>query len=205
VDPAEFRSLPLEAHALLHDVPLHDVTVIELPGGGAGRTLADVRALIPAGGLPAATPVTRALFALRWWLGRLFGWDRARHDDPAASYGPRVSEELRARSTVAPGTSEGGFRLLYLLGRESLSEIRNGTVHAFLCAALREQTSGYRLYFGIYVKPVSRFTSVYMALIEPFRRFVVYPAMFSKLHRAWVARYGVTPPSPSLPQPPNPG
>ena len=184
--------MPLEAHALLEDVPLRDVTFTDLPGGGTGRTLADVRALIPRDGLAAASPISRALFALRMWLGRLLGWDRPEHDQAEISYLPRVSEELRARSTIAPGTREGGFRVLYLLGEESLSEIRNATVHAFLCSALRAQASGYRLYFGIYVKPVSRLTNVYMALIEPFRRFLVYPAMFGRLRRAWMARYGAT-------------
>jgi hypothetical protein len=30
---------------------------------------------------------------------------------------------------------------------------------------------------------------VYMALIEPFRRFLVYPAMLGNLRAAWVAAY----------------
>jgi hypothetical protein len=189
VTPAEYRALPLEAHAVLEGVPLQDVTAIDLPGGGGGRTIADVRALLPPGGLLAANPLARALFGLRLWLGRLFGWDNPRHDRAEASYLARVSESLRARSEAPPGTMEGGFRLLYLLGQESLSEIRNATVHAFLCAALREQPDGYRLYWGIYVKPVSRLTPLYMALIEPFRRFVVYPAIFRRLRRAWIERY----------------
>jgi hypothetical protein len=33
VGAAEFRALPLETHALLEDVPLEDVTAIDLPGG----------------------------------------------------------------------------------------------------------------------------------------------------------------------------
>jgi hypothetical protein len=28
-----------------------------------------------------------------------------------------------------------------------------------------------------------------MALIEPFRRFIVYPAMLGRIRRAWTARY----------------
>jgi Protein of unknown function (DUF2867) len=186
---AEFRALPLEVHALLQDVPLQDVSAIDLPGGGPSRTLSDIRALIPSGDLLRANPVTHALFGLRLWLGRVFGWDRPELDGAETSYLPRVSKALRARSSVAPGTMEGGFRLLYLLGGESLAEIRNATVHAFLCAALRPSPDGYRLYWGIYVKPTSWLTPIYMALIEPFRRFLVYPAMFARLRRAWIARY----------------
>ena len=186
---AEFRALPLEAHALLADVPLRDVSAIDLPGGGTSRTLSDIRALTPPGGLLQATPVTRALFGLRLWLGRVLGWDRPELDGAGASYLPRVSEDLRVRSAVAPGTMEEGFRLLYLLGGESLSELRNATAHAFLCAALRPSPDGYRLYWGIYVKSTSWLTPIYMALIEPFRRFLVYPAMLVRLRRAWIARY----------------
>jgi hypothetical protein len=182
--------LPLYVHSILEDVPLRDVSAVDLPGGGPGRTLGDVRALISTGDLLSANPLARALFALRLWLGRIFGWDRACHDPPETSYLSRVPASLRAQSVVQPGTIERGFRLLYLVGQESLAEIRNATVHAFLCAALRERPGGgYRLYWAVYVKPSSRLTPLYMALIEPFRRFIVYPAMLGRVRRAWAARY----------------
>jgi hypothetical protein len=189
VAPPAFEALPLEAHALLKDVPLRDVTAIDLPGGGKGRTIADLRSLVPIRGLMETNPITRALVRLRLWLGRTFRWDQPEHDRPDESYLSRVSDTLRSRSAVPPGTMQMGFRLLYQLEGESLSEIRNATVHAFLCEALREQGDGYRLYWGIYVKPVSPLTPVYMALIEPFRRFLVYPAMSRRLRREWIARH----------------
>ena len=34
VPPAEYLRLDLRAHALLRDVPLYDVSVVDLPGGG---------------------------------------------------------------------------------------------------------------------------------------------------------------------------
>ena len=67
--------------------------------------------------------------------------------------------------------------------------MHNATVHAFLCQALRETDSGYRLYWGIYVKPASRFTPVYMALIKPFRHLVVYPAILKRIRKAWMMKY----------------
>ena len=42
---AEYRSLHLRAHELLRDVPLYDVSSVDLPGGGSGRTIADIRTL----------------------------------------------------------------------------------------------------------------------------------------------------------------
>ena len=45
VPPAEYLGLKLRVHELLRDVPLYDVSVVDLPGGGAGRTVADIRTL----------------------------------------------------------------------------------------------------------------------------------------------------------------
>lgn len=185
----EFRALPLEAHQILTDVPLRDVSAIDLPGGGEGRTIADVRALLSERSRDFGGALANLLFALRLRVGRLLGWDDARHDPPGASYLPRVPPPVRARSTITPGTADGAFRTLYALDRESLSEIRNATVHAFLSAAILQRPSGYRVYWGIYVKPTSGWTSIYMAIIEPFRRFIVYPALFRRLLRAWRAHY----------------
>jgi len=182
----EFRALDLRCHALLHDVPLHDVWIIDLAGGGPGRTMREadeVATSVLTGPTPA--PV-RALFAFRGALGRIFKWDtqqaRRRED---LTYMQRVTDEDRARSLVPQGTVRGIFRLLYLFADESLGETRNATVHAFLVMALRPRGDGYRLYWAIYVKPVGRLTAFYMALIDPFRKLIVYPALIRQTQAAW--------------------
>ncbi len=190
---AEFRALDLEVHAFLADVPLRDVSAIDLPGGGDGRSLADVRALRSGDGALTASVPVRILFSLRLFLGRLFGWDRAVHAHEEHSYVQRLSDDQRVRSLAEPGTPDGPFRLLYQFPLEALGETRNATVHAFSCMVLCRTASGYRLYWAIYVKNVSRFTPVYMALIEPFRRFVVYPAILRRLRTSWVAAYSSMP------------
>ena len=43
--PAEYLRLDLRAHDLLREVPLYDVSIVDLPAGGAGRSGADIRAL----------------------------------------------------------------------------------------------------------------------------------------------------------------
>jgi hypothetical protein len=192
ISPAEFLALPLEVHALLHDVPLRDVTAIDLPEGGPDRTIADVRSLLEQGPSSAGNPLVRLLFGLRWLLGRLLGWDKAHHDDPKFSYRSRLSPGLVKRSLDPPGQPESFFRLLYRLDREMLVEVRNATVQAFLASALQPTVSGYRLYWAVYVLPVSGLTNVYMAVIEPFRRFVVYPSIMRGLHRRWRARFGTS-------------
>jgi hypothetical protein len=103
----------------------------------------------------------------------------------AAFHGARVPlPTVTPGRVLSPGTADGPFRLLYVLERESLEEVRNATVHAFLCWALNQTSDGYRLYWGVYVKPVSWLTPVYMGIIEPFRRFVVYPSIFRAIRRA---------------------
>ncbi len=187
--PAEFRELDLRCHALLSDVPLHDVWAIPLNGGGPGRSIQDARAILFDDRRPSTNVVVRGLFALRWALGRAFGWDDERHDPPGVSYVHRVAEADRAQSQVPPGTREGAFRVLYVLGDEALSELHNATVHAFLALALRPSPGGYTLYLAVYVKPVSRFSTTYMALIDPFRRLVVYPALGRHAQRRWSRTY----------------
>ena len=185
----QFRRLSLEVHGILRDVPLHDVTAVDLPGGGAGRTLADVRALLAREHVRAAHLLVRGLFALRALLGRLCGWDAGRPTHPETSSLHRLSSDITRRSALPPGARDGPFRLLYVLERESLAEVRNATVHAFLASVLTETPGGYRLYWAVYVQPVSRLTPLYMALIEPFRRYIVYPAILRRIQRAWEERY----------------
>jgi len=188
VAPAEFLSLRLRAHELLSDVPLYDASAVDLPGGGPGRSIADIRALEKS-----ARPsrLAGALFSLRFLLGRVFGWDR-KPIRPEESLLPRLSEKDRRESEVPPGTPVGPFLLLYQFPREALAETRNATVRGWICTALAPIESGYRLYWGIYVLPVSRLTRPYLAVIEPFRR-VLYPAMLARIRRAWIAAYAASP------------
>jgi len=189
VPAEEFRALDLEVHSFLADVALRDVSAIDLPGGGPDRTISDVRALLFRDGALSSTVPLRILFSLRLALGRLFGWDRTVHEHAEDSYLEKLSDDQRRRSLADPGIADGAFRLLYLFPNEALGEIRNATVHAFSCTTIRPTASGYRFYWAIYVKSVSRFTPVYMALIEPFRRFIVYPTILRRLRDAWVATY----------------
>jgi hypothetical protein len=184
--PEEYLSLELRAHQLLSDVPLYDVSIVDLPGGGDGRSLADVLHL------QATTPrslVERALYGVRQGLGRAFGWDEVRLL-PQDSLVSRLSETDRRDSEIPPGTPDGAFRIVYRFRNEQLSETRNATVQGYVCIALAPRSSGYRFYFAVYVIPVSWLTGPYLVLIEPFRRFLLYPAMLRRIQNAWLAVYG---------------
>jgi hypothetical protein len=189
IDPAEFRARPLRVHALLHDVPLQDAWAVPLAGGGAGRTIQDLRAVMVAG-RATAPAVVRGLFRLRGRIGVLFGWDHRRPAWSAESYVDRLSPADRARSLSAPGTPDQSFSLLYRFEDEQLSELRNALVHAFVSLSIRPTPGGYLAYVGVFVQPVHRFTRLYMGAIAPFRRLIVYPAVIRNVQRAWAERYG---------------
>ncbi len=184
ISEREYRHFDLRVHEILSDVPLHDVWSVDLPGGGPDRTINDVRALLTPEKLASINPVVRALFGFRTILGRLLGWDATGRRPHDRSCVRELDEEDVRRSLVAPGTPEGQFNILYVHPFEAVSEIRNATVHAFSSLALQERPGGYRLLFAIYVEPVGRITRFYMALIDPFRRFLIYPAILRHIHRS---------------------
>jgi len=187
VDSAPFLRLDLRAHTILAGVPIHDIWLVELPGGGPDRTLADVRNLMRAGNLTAINPAVRGLFQLRAWLGHVFQWDAPTRAVKTSSFIDRLSDEDRTLSLVEPGSPDGPFTVMYVHSFEAVSEVRNATVHGFSVLALEPCSGGYRLFWAIYVAPVSRLTGLYMALIDPFRRAVVYPAVLRHIHRSWCA------------------
>jgi hypothetical protein len=181
----EYLAEPLRVHELLHDTPLYDVSVVGLPGGGEGRTVTDVHTLDSS-----STPgiLATSIYRLRHALGQLFGWDRRRLR-PEESLLLQLSEcDLRA-SQVPPGTWDGEFLVLYRFPDEELREILNATVHGFLCTALVPTRTGYRLYWGVYVREVSWLTRPYLLAIEPFR-WILYPAMLRRIRRRWIETYG---------------
>jgi len=66
------------------------------------------------------------------------------------------------------------------------------TVHAAAMSALQKTDIGYRFYFAVYVQRVSWITAISMALIDPFRRWIVYSAIFKQIERSWTAHFGPT-------------
>ncbi|HTD22945.1 MAG TPA: DUF2867 domain-containing protein [Terriglobales bacterium] len=206
ISTQEFERLPLRVHDFLAGVSLHDVWAIDLPRTRSGITLdeflrmASTRSQVGCdccendcsrkGHLLTGSPVVRALLNIRFFVGRLFGWDR----EPAATawetFTTRLTTADRSKSLVPAGTREGLFRVVYRFENEQLLELINRTAHAAALSALVETANAYRFYFGVYVCSVSRFTPVYMALIDPFRKLVVYPSLLRAIRAKWNKTFG---------------
>ncbi len=189
ISTQELERLPLRVHEFLAGVPLHDVWAVDLPRARSGITLDEF--LRTANVCPfTLPPLVRALLHMRLFVGRLFRWDR----EPAATawetFATRMTTADRSRSLAPAGTRDGLFRVVYRFENEQLLELINRTAHAAALSALVETPNAYRFYFGVYVRSVSRLTSVYMALIDPFRKLVVYPSLLRSVRAKWNKTFG---------------
>jgi hypothetical protein len=186
-------SRPWRIHELTGDFRLEDVWALPTPGGpddfprlvqGFPRLVRGLASADPSRG---SSRAARALWAIRWKLGKLLGWDR-----PEAGPGARVPT-LRDRLPTGLREAPSGpdlhrFSSLYLLEDEWAAEIANRTVHGVLHLGwVPDPTGGYRAQLAVLVKPNGRFGTVYMAAIRPFRHLIVYPAMLRGIEREWRA------------------
>jgi hypothetical protein len=185
ISPTEFYALPLRVHTFLADVPLHDVWAVDLPTHRDGVTLSEFLRPASQGRINRLPPVARALIRLRLFLGRIFRLEAEPKDALAASFGSRLTPEDRVRSFVVSGTPEGLFRVVYRFENEQLLEIQNRTVHAAALSALVERADSYRFYFAVYVRQRTWITPFYMGLIDPFRKWIIYPALLKKIRATW--------------------
>jgi hypothetical protein len=182
VDSDWFATRSFRVNGLLADVPLHDVWAVHVRGQGP-TTIDQVTAALRQSSPLSTTPALAGLAAFRGVLGGVLGWDDPRWMDPGASYVGRLTESDRRRSTTTPGTSLGSWRVVYAFPDEAVVELMNGTVHVAVSCTIWEEAPGPTLFLAFRVREVNWSTSVYMQLIDPFRRYVVYPPLLRHLAR----------------------
>jgi len=187
ISPTEYCAIPLRVHSFLKGVPLHDVWVVDLPRLRETITFADfLRTMAQGRSDRRLSAAARALFRLRIFLGRIFRLEDGPRDAGATAFSSRLTSEDRARSSVAAGTPDGPFRVVYRFENEQLVEVHNRTAHAAALSALVETAAGYRYYFAVYVAKAGWITPIYMALIDPFRKWIVYPAVLKNVRATWM-------------------
>jgi hypothetical protein len=132
----------------------------------------------------------RTLLNIRFFAGRLLGWDREPASTAWESFTTRLTTDDRSRSLALASAPEGLFRVVYRFENEQLLELINRTAHAAALSALVETANGYRFYFGVYVQNVGRLTPIYMALVDPFRKLIVYPSLLRSVRASWNQAFG---------------
>jgi Protein of unknown function (DUF2867) len=185
----EFERLPLRVHTFLAGVPLHDVWSVDLPRWRAGVTLDDFLRTA-SNCLFTPSSFVRMLLGIRLFVGRLFGWDHEPPATAAKTFATRLTDTDHSRSLAAAGTRDGFFRVVYRFENEQLVELINRTVHAAALSTLVETATVYRFYLGVYIRRVSCFTPFYMALIDPFRKMIVYPSLLRSVRARWDQAFG---------------
>jgi Protein of unknown function (DUF2867) len=205
-------SRPWRIHEITKDFELEDVWELPTPGGPDDLAKLVHRYTTPDEDGREYPAVFRALFALRWKLGQLFGWD-----EPYSGVGERV-RSLRERLPAdllegprgpdirtVPGRADVGgppvFSSIYQTHDEWASEISNETVHSIQHIGWVPDDSGdgYHAQLAVLVKPNGLRGRAYMAAIKPFRYLIIWPALIRSIERDWRAsassRAGAVPPN----------
>jgi hypothetical protein len=200
---AAHESRPWRIREITPDFTLEDVWALPVHGGAEDfQALLD--SMVSFDPTNSHSRATRALWSARDLLGRWFGLGRisapvdADRGDGAGklpipgtsetSLAGRLPDDLRETAAdVDFGTLP--FVPLYRTDTEFAAEISNRTVHGVMHLAWVEEGNGrYQGQMAVYVKPRGPLGRGYMALIKPFRYWVVYPALMRQIEQVWKAR-----------------
>jgi hypothetical protein len=197
------ESRPWRIREIAPDFTVEDVWALPAHGRAEDfQTLLEL--MVSSNPANAESLAARVLWRVRDRIGSWLGLDRI--SAPVDSGG----EDAAGRLPV-PGTNETSladrlpddlrdtaadlhfdslpFVPLYRTEVEFAAEVSNRTVHGVMHLAWVDQGEGrYQGQMAVYVKPRGAFGKGYMALIKPFRHWVVYPALMRQMERAWNTR-----------------
>jgi hypothetical protein len=180
---AEHTARPWRIHEVTTDFHVLDVWTLPTPGGpdDFGHLVRLMATLDPA----QTSPVVRALFAIRWTIGRVFGLDRK--ETGLGTRVRRLRDRLPADLADTPSDFDTHlFTPLFVTDDEFAMEIANQTVHGVMHVGwVPDGTGGHRGQMAVLVRPNGALGVAYLAAIAPFRHLVVYPLMMRDIGRAW--------------------
>lgn len=186
VPDAVHASRPWRIHEVLEGFRLEDAWELPVVIGpdDFDRVVREMAAMDPSREAPLAV---RLLFAARWRLGDLLGWDEV--DDSTRAERRALRDRLPADLRDGPSGPEFEalpFTSLYQTEDEWAAETANRTMHGVLhLGRVPDATGGYRIEMAVYVRPHGVLGGAYMAAIRPFRHRIVYPAMLREMGRRW--------------------
>lgn len=185
---SEFRDRPWRIHQIAADFDVLDVWQLPTPGGP--DDLGRLAELFATGSTETDnSPIVRAVWSVRWALGKLLNWDAPQHG--VGIRVPSLSARLPADMTdapIGPDFARLPFTSLYLLNDEFAAELANATCHGVLHLGWVETEPGcYTGQLTVLSKPNGTTGRLYMAGIQPFRHTLVYPALLRKIAHSWAA------------------
>ena len=190
-------SRPWRIHEITRDFRLEDVWALPTPGGPDDFPRL-VRLFASSDPSESSSAAVRTLFAVRWKVGELLGWDA--RDGGHRAQRPTLRDRLPADLRDAPSGPDFDalpFTSLYLIEDEWAAEIVNRTVHAVMHLGwVPDEAGGYRGQMAVWVKRKGLLGTGYMAAIAPFRHLIVYPPMLREAERDWRSHAGRTTPAP---------
>ena len=184
ISPEDFDARDFRVNNLLADVSLHDVWAIDLKGHPS-PTLEELGGVFRGFSPFQITPAIMGLGMLREMVNLVLGWDDPRWNGEAQSFVHRLSETDRQHSTTEPGKTYGAWRVLYAWPREGVAETINGTAHVAVAATIAGGPEAPRLFLSFRVREVNWTTPFYMRMIDPARRFFVYPFLLRQFAHSW--------------------
>jgi len=183
---SEHASRPWRVHEVTVDFQVEDVWQLPCVGGPDDfpRLVQLLASLDPS---HSSSFSARTLFAIRWRIGGLLGWDApdAGTGSRVPTLGDRLPADLR-HGPSGPTFDALPFTSLYLLGDEWAAEIANRTMHGVMHLGwVPNGTGRFHAQMAVLVKPNGPLGSAYMTAIRPFRRLLVYPALIREVRSAW--------------------
>src|SRR5699024_6633943 len=129
---SEFTQRPWRIHEFAADFAVEDVWSLPTPGGpddlarfARGFTAPDTSEI--------SSFATKTLFAIRWRIGKVLGWDDENKGlkKRVPTVRNRLPNDLRDGDR-GPDFANVPFRSVYMTDTEWVSELANGTDHALL-------------------------------------------------------------------------
>ncbi|MER5930875.1 DUF2867 domain-containing protein [Streptomyces sp. NPDC002054] len=181
-----YTSRPWRIHEIAADFHLDSVWALPTPGGPDDLGyLVEQFADSNEGHL--SSPVPRLLFAIRWRIGKLMGWDKP--DDGIGARVPTLRDRLPLdlrEGLRGPDLRTVPFTSVFQTHDEWVAESANRTVQAVMHIGwVADGAGGHHGQMAVLVKPNGRLGTLYLAAIKPFRYLGVYPALIRSIGHEW--------------------
>lgn len=205
VPNSEHRSRPWRIHEIAPEFRLLDVWA--LPVEGTAEDFEDLLALVASADPANLQSLSgRLLWQIRDRLGSWFDLGRISTPPEVVRGGAGLTIPGTNQTSLADRlpddlrNSVGGLRFaalpfvpLYRTDVEFAAELSNKTVHGLMHLGWVERAGGrFSGEMAVYVQPRGRLGAYYLRAIEPFRRFIVYPALMRQIASTWATRHSAS-------------